>query len=139
MRPAVALLLVLAGPLSAQSLPEPIQTRTDHRFESCRGAGGTPELTPGYLTEADLDGDGLLDLIVDQRGLTCAPHEGLFCNSAGCEITVWMATRPGNYMEVFGTTALGFAVEGGRVVFDLHPALFCPDAPAEAPCRVAWP
>ncbi len=96
MRRIAALLLIFAGSLAeAADLPPVIQADTDASFASCREAGGTPSLLPGYLTSLDLNGDEAPDYIVNLMGLNCEGAASYFCGSAGCPVTVWLSGKGG--------------------------------------------
>jgi hypothetical protein len=114
--------LLLAAPALAQT-PPPIEAATAENFAACRDAGGTPSTGPEYLTEADLNGDGTPDYVMNLVGLTCENAVSYFCGSAGCPVTVWLS-GPGGYSQAWSNYAQGIELQGQTVVAYLH-GQFC--------------
>jgi len=115
--------LFLALPARAQQAPEVIRHATAESFAACRDAGGRPELTPDYQIEADLNGDGQPDYIIDLAGLNCVGAASFFCGSAGCPVSAYLST-PDGYRPVHFGHAQGWSIDrsGPRpaIVFSLH-------------------
>lgn len=59
-------------------------------------AGGATSVEPGFVKLADVDGDGLNDLLIDYMGLVCDGMRG-YCGTGGCSQEIWLADRRGPY------------------------------------------
>lgn len=57
---------------------------------------GATSVEPGLVRQADVDGDGLNDLLIDYMGLVC---DGMrpYCGTGGCSQEIWLADRDGPY------------------------------------------
>jgi hypothetical protein len=137
--------LAAAGPVApvlaqgAGGLPADIATYTQGVIAECEAAGGTPSLQgldfPGagtteevyvpYLTEADLNGDGQSDYVIDLAGLECANAWSYFCGSAGCPVTVWLSGTNGLSTGWSGY-AQAWELKGTEVVLYLHGQMCTP-------------
>jgi hypothetical protein len=142
--------LATGGAASAQgALPVAIDAFTRENIEACRGAGGSPSLQgldfPGadrtaevhvpYVTEADLNGDGMPDYVTDLAGLECAGAWSYFCGSAGCPVTVWLS-GPAGHSVAWGGSAQAWRLEGAEVVLSLHGQLCSPPRVGAEGCEV---
>ena len=117
---------------------------------SCRGAGGTPNLSgvevpvagqtgegyPPYLTQADLNGDGQPDYVMDLAGLECVNAWSYFCGSAGCPVTVWLSGVAGHAVA-WGGHAQAWELRGPEVVVMLHGQMCTPPRVGAEGCEVA--
>jgi len=108
---AALALALLAPPASAQGLPPALEGFADEQAAACREAGGEPRIGPAFATAVDLDGEGRLDYIVDLAGIECAGAWSLFCGSAGCPVSVWLA-GPDGHARVWGDYAQGWEIVG---------------------------
>lgn len=52
------------------------------------------------VTEVDLDGDGVLDRIVDSAAFSCSSMASAYCGSGGCEIYPVIGDRSWSYQAV---------------------------------------
>jgi hypothetical protein len=152
----VRLVLLLAaaaagGAAFAQAtLPAAVAAFTQENVEACRGAGGTPSFQglvfPGagttaevhvpYVTEAELNGDGVPDYVTDLAGLECANAWSYFCGSAGCPVTVWLSGPEGHAVG-WGGSAQAWRLEGAQIVLSLHGQLCTPPRVGADGCEVA--
>jgi hypothetical protein len=98
-------------PAAAQGLPPEVQAYADEQALACTAAGGEPRIGPAFATAVDLDGDGAIDFIVDLAGIECVDAWSLFCGSAGCPVSVWLA-GPQGHSRVWGDYAEGWEVQG---------------------------
>jgi len=100
-------LLALSGAAQAQAQEEiagdpPVTEVSDdpaaraiaENEASC--AGGAAAVDPGFVTLADVDGDGVNDVRIDYGGLTCDGSYG-YCGSGGCTQEIWLGDRDGPY------------------------------------------
>ena len=58
---------------------------------------GRVTVEPGFVRQADVDGDGLNDAVLDWGGLRCDGSAFLYCGSGGCRQSVWLADREAGY------------------------------------------
>lgn len=59
-------------------------------------AGGATSVEPGFLTQTDVDGDGVNDVLIDYLGLTCDGSRA-FCGTGGCSQEIWLGATDGPY------------------------------------------
>jgi hypothetical protein len=59
-------------------------------------AGGATTVEPGFLRQADVNGDGVNDVILSYLGLTCDGSRA-FCGTGGCTEEVWLGSATGPY------------------------------------------
>jgi hypothetical protein len=119
-----AALIALSPAFAAHGeIPAKIEAASSEAFGACLEAGGTPSAGAEFLTEAELNGDGAPDFVMNLMGLNCENAASLFCGSAGCPVTVWLS-GPGGYSQGWSGTAQGIVIEGQTVVAYLH-GQFC--------------
>lgn len=138
-RLAAALLIALAPPAAAQSdLPDALVADISESADGCRSSGGTPALTPEFITRADLNGDGTGDFVLDYAAFECANAWSYFCGSAGCPVVVWLST-PTGHRVAWGSHAQAKAVDAatGRVTVALHGAFCSPPRVGVEGCEQA--
>lgn len=114
---SAAAALCLAVPALAQDLPAPVLEQINAVNANCREFGGNPQPVSGFVTAADLNGDGQPDYIVDLALQNCEGALSAFCGSAGCPVTVWLSGPSGYFVgrsghaqawEIEGSTFRGF-------------------------------
>lgn len=115
----VVVVSCLTGPVLAQSLPQPVQNQIDEVNAACREFGGQAAPQQGFLTSADLNGDGQPDYIVDLMYQNCAGAMSAFCGSAGCPVTVWLS-GPGGYFVASGGHVQQWQIEGSSIRSFVH-------------------
>jgi hypothetical protein len=124
LRAFCAALVALSFDFAAHAeTPARVEAASSEAFGACLEAGGTPSAGAEYLTEAELNGDGVPDFVMNLAGLNCENAASLFCGSAGCPVTVWLS-GPVGYFEGWSGYAQGIVIEGQTVVAFLH-GQFC--------------
>jgi hypothetical protein len=105
----------------ADSLPALVQSEIKQAQSAC----GTeqPVLRPGFVTAEDINGDGVVDYVLDYSKFECG--DALFyCGSAGCLTQVFVSLAGGQYVEVLDENVRGisFGQRNGRPaeIIDLH-------------------
>jgi hypothetical protein len=120
-------------------LPAAVQEFVDENIRFCEEVGGTPNASgidlpgtgraaegyPPLVTEVDLNADGQTDYITDLAGLECVDAWSLFCGSAGCPVTIWVA-GPSGHEVAWGGSAQAWRLQGRDVVLSLHGQLCTP-------------
>lgn len=109
------LCLVLCGALAAPKLPSPIRAVIDDMRAECRSLGGKPGASPGLLTQADLNGDGQVDYVIDTAAFDCEGAASAFTGTGGGSVQVFVATEDGGASPVFEHGAMGLRVERGEL------------------------
>ena len=104
MRSALAALLALAAPVTAQTLPDIPEVRRIVGTYADRCAaetgGGTLDIEDGAFTEVDLDGDArTADMVVDFNHVFCSRAVSLWSGSGGSPVHLVVGDESG---EVFG-------------------------------------
>lgn len=129
-----AAILCLAGPVLAQGLPAPVQGQIDEVNADCREFGGNPDPVEGFVTAADLNGDGQADYVVDLMNQNCVGAMSAFCGSAGCPITVWLS-GPSEYFVAGGGHVQEWRLEGSGIRAFLHGAMCNPPTAGVEGCE----
>src|ERR1041384_6078449 len=88
--PAVA----LAQPF--QNLPANAQAAIEENVKSC---DGKTEFKDGFVSEKDVNGDGVIDYVLDYGNFVCDGNEGYFCGTGGCLTQVFASLRRGGYAK----------------------------------------
>jgi hypothetical protein len=137
-----------AEPAAAGPLPIAVQEFLDENLRFCEEVGGTPNASgidlpgagraaegyPPLVTETDLNADGRPDYITDLAGLECVDAWSLFCGSAGCPVTVWIA-EGAEHEVAWGGSAQAWRLEGRDVVLTLHGQLCTPPRTGADSCE----
>jgi hypothetical protein len=122
--------LVMALSERAQSQPLPtlpaqVQAAIVERRERCYPEAAS--LKPGFITQKDVNGDGVDDYILDYDKFVCGTHQSYFCGTAGC-LTQIFASLPGGifikvldenvrevrFTRIRGRPAILVALHGGK-------------------------
>lgn len=75
----------------------------------------------GFVTRADLNGDGIEDLVLNYGLARCGGGYSYYCGSAGCLAAFWLATGPGAYVRAFTGNIYDFRLgDGGTITLSLH-------------------
>lgn len=72
----IRVLPVLAALLAGPAQADPLALATAESAAFCAESGQTPVLSDNPVTETDLTGDGVPDLVVSEQGAVCAPGGG---------------------------------------------------------------
>ena len=81
----IALLLVVFPlPAQAQDLPSVVQSVVDEAAALCESP---VEMAPEAVVQADLNGDGVQDWVVDTGYVICPDFASLYCGTSGCGVT----------------------------------------------------
>jgi hypothetical protein len=101
----LSLLAILAGPAWADPVWTSDMPRTsadpaaDAVADNEGACSGAPSVDPGFARMADVDGDGVNDLLLDYGRLRC--DEGTrYCGTAGCRLDVWLSGPQGDWRLV---------------------------------------
>jgi hypothetical protein len=84
-----------------------------------QGCGSTYAVDPGYLQGAEVDGDGIDDLLIDWNHISCqgaSPRP--FCGAANCSASVFLSQSTpakGEPEEAFGTSHGFVPLSNGRM------------------------
>ncbi|MDG3041706.1 hypothetical protein [Roseicyclus marinus] len=77
-------ILVPALPVTAQA--DPVADILSEAEADCAGFENGRFDAGNAVTEADLDGDGMNDRLVDTASFTCTSAASLYCGSGGCSL-----------------------------------------------------
>jgi hypothetical protein len=141
-RAALAGLLLIAHPATAEEPPPALIEATEAASAACQAAGGTPRILPGYETSRDLNGDGRADFVTDLAGLECAGAWDTLCTGRGCPVTVWLSEPAGGHVRFDLGPLRGFSLAEGEegalpALVALHDAADC-GADATSDCTRTW-
>ena len=106
---STALLLVL-GSVRAQTptkYPAAVDAKIAELAKDCHGFGKF-EASPGFVTVADLTGDGVPDYILDEGRIGCKQAASMFQGSLGFSVEIFAGSAKGGAAEAFshGVVAL---------------------------------
>ena len=116
-----SLLAALPGPVRAAPdgpLPQVVQAEIQESRKACDP--GTAELGSRFAVRKDVNGDGIVDFVLDYTNFTCNGSP-IFCGSAGCLAQVFASLPDGGYAKVLDENVeeLRFRTGGGRVTMQL--------------------
>ena len=145
---ALAAVVLLVAPAHAERSPDPIldnppldATPSDNPAAEAVAANAafcteaTPAVGPDFLRQADLDGDGLNDAILDFGALTCGERHD-YCGSGGCTGEIWLADRDGPYRPLMSALVNGIELTGpGRITVAVD-GYYC--SMAAGPCEFSY-
>ena len=108
--------------VKAQPVPAIVQTSVDGLTRECRNAGGGPRAGAQPLTSVDLNGDGILDWVLDAGDLDC-DNGTFFCGTGGCLTLIFVSHGAGHTLvwedNIHGWRATAIRGRPG-IHFDLH-------------------
>jgi hypothetical protein len=106
---------------SFDRLPANVQAAIAENVRSC---DGKTTFKDGFVSEKDVNDDGVTDYVLDYGNFVCDGNEGYFCGTGGCLTQVFASLRRGGYAKVLdeNVRALTFRRAKGRpaMVLDLH-------------------
>ncbi len=80
--------LCLSAPAVAQDIPAPFVDLLTKRAADCNHFEyGTMTLEEGALQQVDLNGDGVMDHVLNEFHLRCSTAASLYCGTGGCGIS----------------------------------------------------
>ena len=118
----LALLLLPATALAQFSgLPSNVQTAIKENEQTC---DKSPKFHGKFITERDINGDGVRDYILAYGEFECDGSATYFCGTGGCLTQVFASLPNGSYVKVLDENVrdLKFRQSGKRwtMVLDLH-------------------
>jgi hypothetical protein len=127
-------LRIISGAQAQTALPPVVQDEIDQARSACERA----VLSPGFVTEKDINGDRIKDYILDYGKFECGGNSTFYCGSAGCLAQVFASLPGGGYIKVLDENVrnIKFRTIAGRpaMILDLHGSA-CGRVGA-APCRI---
>ena len=110
--------------------------------ESVKSCDGKTTFKDGFVSEKDVNGDGVTDYILDYGKFVCDGNEGYFCGSGGCLTQVFASLRNGGYTKALDENVrdLKFRRVQGRpaMVLDLHGSACGKVGAAACPKTLLW-
>lgn len=90
-------------PRAPKQLPVEVQKHIAGLAKSCKEMGGKPSKSPGLLSFADLNADGIVDYIVDVQQFNCeGAGASAFTNGqSGSDVSVYAGTPDGQARQAF--------------------------------------
>lgn len=93
---AIFSVLWLACANAAPPLPREVQAVVDDLLKDC----SKPKFERGFITRKDINGDGIIDFILDHGYFTC-DGSTIFCGSGGCTVKILASIKPEGYSDAF--------------------------------------
>ncbi len=91
MKALLAALFAATPALAEPPMPQALQGLIAYHTTACEIAGGTLTIGEDALVEADLNGDGQPDVMLDSSKLDCPAAPAMFCaEGTGCELSVFV-------------------------------------------------
>ena len=119
----IAGLVLLPAAVFAQpgDLPKEVQAAIDDNKKTC---GEAVKLNPAFISEKDVNGDGVKDYVLDYGEFECDGSASFFCGTGGCLTQVFASLPDGGYVKVLDQNVrdIKFRNVRGRpaIVLDLH-------------------
>lgn len=101
-------------------------------LKECTEVGGTMTVEPGYAEWTDIDGVGGPDVRVNWGAAVCDAAPRMYCGTAGCTHSLYVAQPDGMYRRVFTDNMHGFQTEGPGIVRIHFHGSYCGRVGAEA-------
>ena len=99
------LLSAAALPAIAQDLPAAVQDIVNDAAAMCESPA---EVAPEAVQQADLNGDGVQDWVIDTAYFICPDYASLYCGTSGCGVTTLIDGVRGDLtLHDWGTTTSG--------------------------------
>jgi hypothetical protein len=92
---ATLVAVVTLRSVNAQEVPSIVRMSLDTLTRECRGADGKPRAEAKPLTSVDLNGDGVLDWVLDAGDLDC-DNGTFFCGTGGCLLMIFISHGAGH-------------------------------------------
>jgi hypothetical protein len=93
-------------------IADPAEIARAKGAQFCQQMGGTLQVTDGFESRPDLNGDGREDLVLNWGALGCSTGGASgFCGSAGCVHGLFIALEGGGYKEILETNIRGYSAE----------------------------
>jgi hypothetical protein len=109
-------------PQVSQSLPPMVDAEIKKAQSSCAPEHVT--LGPGFVTEIDINADGVKDYVLDYGKFICGNSSTYFCGTAGCTTQVFASLPGGGYVKALDENVrdIKFRTVKGRpaMILDLH-------------------
>ncbi|MEA2872780.1 MAG: hypothetical protein QOH67_2756 [Hyphomicrobiales bacterium] len=134
-------LLILPATALAQfsGLPPNVQAAIKENEQTC---DKSPKFQPKFITERDINGDGVRDYILDYGEFECDGSATYFCGTGGCLTQVFASLPNGGYVKALDENVrdIKFRQIGKRsvIVLDLHGSACGKVGAAPCPRVLAW-
>ncbi|MDO4879641.1 MAG: hypothetical protein Q3966_10200 [Neisseria sp.] len=102
---------VFCPPPAWSALPLAVEEELNELAAFCRQLGGRPHGFEGAVEQADLNGDGITDYVLDDGELQCYGTRGVFGGFHGCGVTVFVGRAGGGAEKSFLHGAFGSRVD----------------------------
>lgn len=136
---ALVLLPAAAQAQSFRNLPANVQAAIQENVKSC---DGKTTFKDGFVSEKDVNGDSVVDYVLDYGHFVCDGNEGYFCGTGGCLTQVFASLRGGGYLKALDENVrdLKFRLVKGRpaMVLDLHGSACGKVGAAPCPKTLMW-
>lgn len=133
------LLPTLAAAQPFDKLPANVQAAIAENVKAC---DGKTTFKDGFVSEKDVNGDGVTDYVLDYGHFVCDGNEGYFCGTGGCLTQVFASLRNGGYVKALDENVrdLKFRRVQGRpaMVLDLHGSACGRTGAAPCPRTLFW-
>lgn len=92
-----------------KQMPIAVQRYIAGLADECKGYGGKPGKSPALIDLADLNGDGMLDYIIDKGAFNCdgAGASAMSNGQSGSDLTVFVGTADGNATQAYTASVYG--------------------------------
>ena len=137
----VAALVLLPALALAQptNLPKEVQAAIVANKKEC---GEEVKLKPAFVTEKDVNGDGVKDYVLDYGEFVCGDFASFFCGTGGCLTQVFASLPGGGYVKALDQNVrrIKFRKVRGRpaIVLDLHGSACGKVGAAACPRTLVW-
>ena len=137
----VAGLVLVPAAVFAQprNLPKEVQAAIEANKKEC---GEEVKLKPAFITEKDVNGDGVKDYVLDYGEFACGDFASFFCGTGGCLTQVFASLPGGGYVKALDQNVrqIKFGKVRGRpaIVLDLHGSACGKVGAAACPRTLVW-
>lgn len=105
---AIGALLALAMPVRAADTTDELPPAAHAALEEARAACPADLVSqPGFVRRVDVNGDGILDVVLDYSFAACGEDPNFWCGTGGCALQVFASVGSG-FTAVYDETVREF-------------------------------
>ena len=92
--------------------PKQLVFDVEYAREMCRAVNKYFAFKSQYVTEMDMNGDGVVDYLLDTNGFHCSNmQEALYGSRNGMPLYLYLSTTPGNWKKKFNANVFEYRVK----------------------------
>src|ERR1044072_8718543 len=136
----VALWLIpAAAPAQFENLPKVLQDAVEQQKKEC---GEKVDFKPDFVATKDINGDGIVDYILNYESAACGDFAPFWCGTGGCHTQVFASLPKGGYFKALDMQVRQIEFrpvpKSPTIVLDLHGGQCGKHGPEPCPRTLVW-